>query len=175
MSKKKALNLKDFLSSAATIVHDTDLDCTVGEKADKIATLLAYKDAISKRIDEKVKELQNSIPENLYDAKGSVSVEHTTPEGLVTETFTVKLGLKDVYVASAFAGMTNEELKTKYNLGDELIKAKVTTIYSLDKAAMYKAYENNNKDVLQAKADGVLLLDKEKVKSISVSKKESIQ
>lgn len=175
MSKKDVLNLKDFLSSAATIVHDTDLNCTVGEKANKMATLLAYKEAISKRIDDKVRELQDSIPENLFDAKGSVSVQHTTPEGLVTETFTVKLGLKDVYSASAVAGITNEDLKSKYNLGDELIKAKVTTIYSLDKTAMNKAYENNDQSVLQAVADGALSLEKKTVKAVSVSKKETIQ
>lgn len=171
MSKKKVLTKEEFISLATSIIKDEELGLTVQDKADNIAIISAYKEMLTDLIDKKINNIQNSIDEADFNAQGSVTFEYTDEGHTLQKTFTSKLKVKDSFLATPMNGLTNEDLKSKYNLGDELIKAKVTTIYSLDKEAMYDAYKNNQSEVIKAHDDGVLFVDKVSSKNISITKK----
>ena len=118
-------------------------DFSLEERKENLATLLVYKKMIDERFAEQVSALECSI--DLKDFEDTVTIgQHK-----------VVFKLKDTLDAKAI-GMTNEELKNKYSISDDIISVDTKTIATLKKDKLLQAYNANITEILDAIKNGDL-------------------
>ena len=125
------------------------------DKLESLAVLLAYKEMLEERFAEKIKLLEDSIDEKDFDASIKVGDHKVT------------FKVKDVISAKAI-GLTNEGLKSAYNIADSIISIDTKTIATLKKDKLEEAINAQIPEVLDAIRDGKLSFTKSKTKTSTV-------
>lgn len=113
------------------------------DRLENLSVLLAYKEMLDERFAEALKLYEDSI--DIKDFDGTYKV------GNHKITFKVK----EVINAKAI-GITNEGLKSAYNIADSIISVDTKTIATLKKDKLYEAYVAQIPEVLDAIRDGKL-------------------
>ena len=122
------------------------------DKLESLAVLLAYKEMLEERFAEKIKLLEDSIDEKDFDAAIKVGDHKVT------------FKVKEVINAKAI-GLTNEGLKSAYNIADSIISIDTKTIVTLKKDKLEEAINAQIPEVLDAIRDGKLSFTKSKTKT----------
>lgn len=125
------------------------------DKLESLAVLLAYKEMLEERFAEKIKLLEDSIDEKDFDAAIKVGDHKIT------------FKVKEVINAKAI-GLTNEGLKSAYNIADSIISIDTKTIATLKKDKLEEAINAQIPEVLDAIRDGKLSFTKSKTKTSTV-------
>ena len=125
------------------------------DKLESLAVLLAYKEMLEERFAEKIKLLEDSIDEKDFDAAIKVGDHKVT------------FKVKEVINAKAI-GLTNEGLKSAYNIADSIISIDTKTIATLKKDKLEEAINAQIPEVLDAIRDGKLSFTKSKTKISTV-------
>lgn len=125
------------------------------DKLESLAVLLAYKEMLEERFAEKIKLLEDSIDEKDFDAAIKVGDHKVT------------FKVKEVINAKAI-GLTNEGLKSAYNIADSIISIDTKTIATLKKDKLEEAINAQIPEVLDAIRDGKLSFTKSKTKTSTV-------
>lgn len=125
------------------------------DKLESLAVLLAYKEMLEERFAEKIKLLEDSIDEKDFDASIKVGDHKIT------------FKVKEVINAKAI-GLTNEGLKSAYNIADSIISIDTKTIATLKKDKLEEAINAQIPEVLDAIRDGKLSFTKSKTKTSTV-------
>lgn len=125
------------------------------DKLESLAVLLAYKEMLEERFAEKIKLLEDSIDEKDFDASIKVGDHKVT------------FKVKEVINAKAI-GLTNEGLKSAYNIADSIISIDTKTIATLKKDKLEEAINAQIPEVLDAIRDGKLSFTKSKTKTSTV-------
>ena len=128
---------------------------SIEDRLENLSVLLAYKEMLDERFAEALKLYEDSI--DIKDFDGTYKV------GNHKITFKVK----EVINAKAI-GLTNEGLKTAYNIADSIISIDTKTIATLKKDKLEEAINNQIPEVLDAIRDGKLSFTKSKTKTSSV-------
>ena len=142
----KSMRLEDIIGTGNALLKEGGVDVsslsTDGKKTN-LAVLLAYKEELDKRFSKRLKEFEDSI--DVADFYGTYTI------GNHKITFKVK----EVIDAKAI-GITNEGLKSAYNIADSIISVDTKTIVTLKKDKAYDAYVAQIPEVLDAIRDGKL-------------------
>ena len=125
------------------------------DRLENLSVLLAYKEMLDKRFAEALKLYEDSI--DIKDFDGTYNV------GNHKITFKVK----EVINAKAI-GLTNEGLKSAYNIADSIISIDTKTIATLKKDKLEEAINAQIPEVLDAIRDGKLSFTKSLTKTSSV-------
>ena len=128
---------------------------TTEDRLENLSILLAYKEMLDERFAERLKAFEDSI--DIADFDGTYKV------GNHKITFKVK----EVINAQAI-GLTNEGLKSAYNIADSIISIDTKTIATLKKDKLEEAINAQIPEVLDAIRDGKLSFTKSKTKTSSV-------
>ena len=128
---------------------------TTEDRLENLSILLAYKEMLDERFAERLKAFEDSI--DIADFDGTYKV------GNHKITFKVK----EVINAKAI-GLTNEGLKSAYNIADSIISIDTKTIATLKKDKLEEAINAQIPEVLDAIRDGKLSFTKSKTKTSSV-------
>lgn len=113
------------------------------DRLENLSVLLAYKKMLDERFAEALKLYEDSI--DIKDFDGTYKVGNHK----------VIFKVKDVIEAKAI-GITNEGLKSAYNIADSIISVDTKTIATLKKDKLYDAYVAQIPEVLDAIRDGKL-------------------
>ena len=125
------------------------------DRLENLSVLLAYKEMLDERFAEALKLYEDSI--DIKDFDGTYKV------GNHKITFKVK----EVINAKAI-GLTNEGLKSAYNIADSIISVDTKTIATLKKDKLEEAINAQIPEVLDAIRDGKLSFTKTKTKTSTV-------
>ena len=125
------------------------------DRLENLSVLLAYKEMLDERFAEALKLYEDSI--DIKDFDGTYKV------GNHKITFKVK----EVINAKAI-GLTNEGLKTAYNIADSIISIDTKTIATLKKDKLEEAINAQIPEVLDAIRDGKLSFTRTKTKTSTV-------
>ena len=125
------------------------------DRLENLSVLLAYKEMLDERFAEALKLYEDSI--DIKDFDGTYNV------GNHKITFKVK----EVINAKAI-GLTNEGLKSAYNIADSIISVDTKTIATLKKDKLEEAINAQIPEVLDAIRDGKLSFTKTKTKTSTV-------
>lgn len=125
------------------------------DRLENLSVLLAYKEMLDERFAEALKLYEDSI--DIKDFDGTYKV------GNHKITFKVK----EVINAKAI-GLTNEGLKTAYNIADSIISIDTKTIATLKKDKLEEAINAQIPEVLDAIRDGKLSFTKSQTKTSTV-------
>lgn len=125
------------------------------DRLENLSVLLAYKEMLDERFAEALKLYEDSI--DIKDFDGTYNV------GNHKITFKVK----EVINAKAI-GLTNEGLKTAYNIADSIISIDTKTIATLKKDKLEEAINAQIPEVLDAIRDGKLSFTRTKTKTSTV-------
>lgn len=125
------------------------------DKLENLSVLLAYKEMLDERFAEALKLYEDSIDINDFDGTYKVGNHKIT------------FKVKEVINAKAI-GLTNEGLKSAYNIADSIISIDTKTIATLKKDKLEEAINAQIPEVLDAIRDGKLSFTRTKTKTSTV-------
>lgn len=141
----------DLLVKGSDIFNDLSVD----ERAKFLSVLLVYKKLLDERFANLIKDYEDSIPEADFNKTFNVGGHK------------VDFKVKEVISAKAI-GLTNEGLKSAYNIADSIISVDTKTIATLKKDKLEEAINGQVPEVLDAIRDGKLSFTKTKTKTSTV-------
>lgn len=141
----------DILVKGSDIFNDLSVD----ERAEFLSVLLVYKKLLDERFANLIKDYEDSIPEVDFNNTFNVGGHK------------VDFKVKEVISAKAI-GLTNEGLKSAYNIADSIISVDTKTIATLKKDKLEEAINGQVPEVLDAIRDGKLSFTKTKTKTSTV-------
>lgn len=158
MENMKNLDAAEIAAKGNSIlVKGSDLfkDLTTDERAEFLAVLLVYRKLLDEKFTDLIKEYEDTIPEVDFDKTFNVGGHK------------VDFKVKEVISAKA-VGLTNEGLKSAYNIADSIISVDTKTIATLKKDKLEEAINAQVPEVLDAMRDGKLSFTKTKTKTSTV-------
>jgi len=152
----KTMKDNDIVTRGNALLGDIDIsNLTIDDRIDSLAVLLTYKKMLDDRFSKQLQLLEDSISPDDFDASVQVGSHKVT------------LKVKEVIEAKAI-GLTNEQLKTKYSISDDIISIDTKTIATLKKDKLELARAAQVTEILDAIKNGDLTCGKVKTKTVTV-------
>lgn len=140
----------------ALLAGDTNLDTlSLEDRMSSLGILLVYKKLLDERFTNAIKSFEDSIDVKDFDSSMTIGG------------YKVDFKVKEVINAKAI-GLTNEGLKSAYNIADSIISVDIKTIATLKKDKLEEAINAQIPEVLDAMRDGKLSFTKTKTKTSTV-------
>lgn len=140
----------------ALLAGDINLDTlSLEDRMSSLGILLVYKKLLDERFTNAIKSFEDSIDVKDFDSSMTIGG------------YKVDFKVKEVINAKAI-GLTNEGLKSAYNIADSIISVDIKTIATLKKDKLEEAINAQIPEVLDAMRDGKLSFTKTKTKTSTV-------